>query len=132
MTKLHFYNLLAHIQPTVQAFWKLNPPVTASIFKISPIKNRFLWSLLSKRLKLSSFKSTPPAVTNSSLKVLSPLVLRTHCVSSLANPRSRLLETSAQFCYSGIWACKTNLSHNRYDISSKTNSHFSWRINLNK
>src|SRR5688572_22959919 len=61
--------------PVLQAFWKLNPPVTASMSSTSPAKyNPFIF-LLSMVLKSTSFKFTPPQATNSSLKVVLPETL---------------------------------------------------------
>ena len=58
--------------PVVQHDWKLKPPVTPSTFNNSPPTYKCFHRLVSIVCKCRSFKSTPPAVTNSSLFVSLP------------------------------------------------------------
>ena len=104
----------AAIYPPVHAFWKLKPPVTASIFKISPAKYKVGYNLLSKLLKLISFKSTPPAVTNYSLKVLFPSTLKIAVVNCKLKLSNCCLFTSAHVVASKISEAFTNSCHKRF------------------
>ena len=88
--------------PPVQAAWKLKPPVRASMSSTSPARKRPGMRLLSKRRKSTSWRATPPAVTNSSLKVLLPLTGRRHSLSCETRAFNWALLRSAQFFFASI------------------------------
>jgi formylglycine-generating enzyme required for sulfatase activity len=61
------FKLRLMTKASLQQACRLKPPVSASMSSTSPAKYRFGTSFDSIVLKSTSFKSTPPAVTNSSL-----------------------------------------------------------------
>src|SRR5690606_34740795 len=83
------------------------------MFKISHVKYKLICNLLSIVLKFTSFKSMPPAVTNSSLNVLFPFTSKEPCVNCSANLTKDFLETSAQVIVSEMSAALTNCCHKR-------------------
>jgi len=70
------------IQPVLQALWKLNPPVRPSMSRISPAKYNPGRIRLCIVLKSTSLRFTPPQVTNSSLNIPLPTMVKRPPVSS--------------------------------------------------
>src|SRR5690554_4242246 len=114
--------------PVVQAFWKLNPPVTPSILRISPAKYAPSLNRLSKVRVSTSSVGTPPQVTNSSLLVLLPATANRARVRLSLSLRLRDLESSAQRQSLGISAAATSDSHRRFGISSNGERVATWRL----
>ena len=64
----------ATVNAVVHAAWKLKPPVTPSMSRISPAKKRFGRVLQAKVVGLMLDSETPPQVTNSSLNGARPSI----------------------------------------------------------
>ena len=73
-----------------------------SMSRTSPAKKRLGRIRLLKCLKLISFKLTPPAVTNSSLKVLLPFMVNVAAHTCWHNALSVFLSKSAQRCSGAV------------------------------
>mmetsp|Transcript_5616 Transcript_5616/g.11865 ORF Transcript_5616/g.11865 Transcript_5616/m.11865 type:complete len:432 (+) Transcript_5616:41-1336(+) len=83
-------------KPVLQHPIKLKPPVTPSTSKTSPAMNKPGRILLSMLVNCTSFKKIPPAVTNSSLKLLKPVVFSGNDARLFARERIIALEASPQ------------------------------------
>src|SRR6478735_6989671 len=83
------------------------------MFSTSPAKYTSGNILLRMVLKSTSFRSTPPAVTNSSLKVLLPRISNCAWQSCCANWLICVLERSAHLVSLFMHVACTMLSHNR-------------------
>src|SRR5690554_2057240 len=114
--------------PVVQAFWKLNPPVTPSILRISPAKYAPGVLRLSKVRVSTSSVGTPPQVTNSSLLVLLPATPNWARERLSASLLLFALGSSAQRHSPSIPAAPTSDSQRRFEIASKGERVETWRL----